>query len=130
MYPFNKVADCESNELVTTISYVPAGFGGVWHLICVAESTITEVHETFPIFTVAPVINPDPVTTMGVPPSNFPLFGDTLVMVGDGDGIGSGTDCIANMDRLSTTPSPFTNKGETLLLPSPNHRVKKAYEEL
>ena len=72
---------CKS-ELVTTTFLSPAVPTGDVHVIDVADTTVTDVHETPPTATEAPAVNPVPEIVIVVPPTTDPLIGEIDDTVG------------------------------------------------
>ena len=70
-------------ELVTVTVTPPAPPAGVVAVIVVLFTTTTFVDALLPNFTVAPLAKFVPVIVTAVPPATGPLFGDTLLTVGD-----------------------------------------------
>ena len=70
-------------ELVTVTVTAPALPAGVVAVIDVLFTTTTLVADALPNFTVAPLAKFVPVIVTAVPPATGPLFGDTLLIVGD-----------------------------------------------
>ncbi len=70
------------SALVTVTLTVPAARAPVVQLIEVALTTVTPVHATPPIDTVAPVIKLVPVMVTEVPPAKAPAAGEITVTVG------------------------------------------------
>ena len=70
-------------ELVTVTVTTPALPAGVVAVIVVLFTTTTFVADALPNFTVAPLAKFVPVIVTAVPPATGPLFGDTLLIVGD-----------------------------------------------
>jgi len=69
--------------LVTVTVTAPALPAGVVAVIVVLFTTATLVAAVLPNFTVAPAVKFVPVIVTAVPPATGPLFGDTLLTVGD-----------------------------------------------
>jgi hypothetical protein len=70
-------------ELVTVTVTAPALPAGVVAVIVVLFTTTTFVAALLPNFTVAPLAKFVPMIVTAVPPATGPLFGDTLLTVGD-----------------------------------------------
>lgn len=69
-------------DVVTTTFTVPAATAGEVTVNDVAETTLTFVPAAVPNFTVAPVVNPEPVTVTAVLPAVPPAVGLTAETVG------------------------------------------------
>jgi hypothetical protein len=80
--PFVRLPLCPP-ALVTVTVTAPALPAGVVAVIVVPFTTATFVADALPNFTIAPLAKFVPVIVTAVPPATGPLFGLTLLTVGD-----------------------------------------------